>query len=172
MGDLAAAVGIVPALVVVSLVAYVPGWLVAFLAASLLLDRQPPVREAHPSVPVTVLIAAPQRGRTDRGDDRLHGVGPGGLDHPEVAGADQPTRLDGRRVRVSSPERSQVVLAADALAEALADLSLSSRRRSLSESHTKSESTSRSSDGTSSWSGNRREAGSSAPRSPVIGGTA
>jgi poly-beta-1,6-N-acetyl-D-glucosamine synthase len=58
VGELAAAVGIVPALLVVSLVAYVPGWLVAFLAASLLLDRQPPVRQAHPSVPVTVLIAA------------------------------------------------------------------------------------------------------------------
>jgi biofilm PGA synthesis N-glycosyltransferase PgaC len=56
--DLAAAVGIVPAVVVVTLVAYVPGWLVAFLAASLLLDRQPPVRDAHPTAPVTVLIAA------------------------------------------------------------------------------------------------------------------
>ena len=55
--DLASAVGIVLAIVAVSLVAYVPGWLVAFLAASLLLDRQPPVREAHPTVPVTVLIA-------------------------------------------------------------------------------------------------------------------
>jgi biofilm PGA synthesis N-glycosyltransferase PgaC len=58
VGDLFAAVGIVPAVVVVALVAYVPGWLVAFLAASLLLDRQPPVREAQPTVPVTVLIAA------------------------------------------------------------------------------------------------------------------
>jgi len=56
--DLASAVGIVPAVLVVSLVAYLPGWLVAFLAASLLLDRQPPVRASHPTVPVTVLIAA------------------------------------------------------------------------------------------------------------------
>jgi poly-beta-1,6-N-acetyl-D-glucosamine synthase len=55
--ELSAAVGIVPAVAVVALVAYVPGWL-AFLAASLLLDRQPPVREAQPTVPVTVLIAA------------------------------------------------------------------------------------------------------------------
>ena len=58
VGELSAAVGIVLAVVVVALVAYVPGWLVAFLAASLLLDRQPPVREAQPTVPVTVLIAA------------------------------------------------------------------------------------------------------------------
>jgi poly-beta-1,6-N-acetyl-D-glucosamine synthase len=31
---------------------------VAFLAVSLLLDRQPPVRATHPTAPVTVLIAA------------------------------------------------------------------------------------------------------------------
>jgi cellulose synthase/poly-beta-1,6-N-acetylglucosamine synthase-like glycosyltransferase len=34
------------------------GWLVASLAASLLLDRQPPLRRTHPTAPVTVLIAA------------------------------------------------------------------------------------------------------------------
>jgi poly-beta-1,6-N-acetyl-D-glucosamine synthase len=56
--DLAASVGAVPAVVVVSLVAYLPGWLVAFLAVSLLLDRQPPLRVSHPTAPVTVLIAA------------------------------------------------------------------------------------------------------------------
>jgi poly-beta-1,6-N-acetyl-D-glucosamine synthase len=62
--ELAAAVTIVPAVVVVSLIAYLPGWLVAFLAVSLLLDRQPPLRQAHPAVPVTVLIAA--RNEADR----------------------------------------------------------------------------------------------------------
>ena len=56
--ELGAAVGAVPALVIVALIAYLPGWLVAFLAASLLLDRQPPLRVSHPTVPVTVLIAA------------------------------------------------------------------------------------------------------------------
>ena len=45
-------------------VAYLPGWLVAFLAISLLLDRQPPLRKSHPTVPVTVLIAA--RNEADR----------------------------------------------------------------------------------------------------------
>ena len=56
--ELAGAITIVPAAVVVALVAYLPGWLVAFLAVSLLLDRQPPLRRTHPTVPVTVLIAA------------------------------------------------------------------------------------------------------------------
>jgi poly-beta-1,6-N-acetyl-D-glucosamine synthase len=58
LGDLAGVVGPFPAVLVVALVAYLPGWLVAFLAASLLLDRQPPIRATHPTVPVTVLIAA------------------------------------------------------------------------------------------------------------------
>ena len=40
------------------------GWLVAFLAVSLLLDRQPPLRRTHPAVPVTVLVAA--RNEADR----------------------------------------------------------------------------------------------------------
>jgi biofilm PGA synthesis N-glycosyltransferase PgaC len=56
--ELAAATTIAPAVLVVSLVAYLPGWLVAFLAVSLLLDRQPPLRRSHPTIPVTVLIAA------------------------------------------------------------------------------------------------------------------
>ena len=56
--ELAAAITIAPAVLVVCLVAYLPGWLVAFLAASLLLDRQPPLRRTHPTAPVTVLIAA------------------------------------------------------------------------------------------------------------------
>jgi biofilm PGA synthesis N-glycosyltransferase PgaC len=56
--ELADAITIIPAVLVVSLIAYLPGWLVAFLAISLLLDRQPPLRRSHPTVPVTVLIAA------------------------------------------------------------------------------------------------------------------
>jgi biofilm PGA synthesis N-glycosyltransferase PgaC len=50
--------GLVPALVVVSLLAFVPGALVAFLVASLLLDRQPRLTVLHPDVAVTVLVAA------------------------------------------------------------------------------------------------------------------
>jgi poly-beta-1,6-N-acetyl-D-glucosamine synthase len=56
--ELAATITIAPAVVVVCLIAYLPGWLVAFLAVSLLLDRQPPLPRAQPAVPVTVLIAA------------------------------------------------------------------------------------------------------------------
>jgi biofilm PGA synthesis N-glycosyltransferase PgaC len=58
LGDLTEAVGPVAAVLVIALVAYLPGWLVAFLATSLLLDRQPPIRTTHPTIPVTVLIAA------------------------------------------------------------------------------------------------------------------
>jgi biofilm PGA synthesis N-glycosyltransferase PgaC len=56
--ELAVAISMVAAIVVVSLVAYLPGWPVAFLAVSLLLDRQPPLRRTHPAAPVTVLVAA------------------------------------------------------------------------------------------------------------------
>jgi biofilm PGA synthesis N-glycosyltransferase PgaC len=56
--ELAAAVPTVAAIGVVALIAYLPGWLVAFLAVSLLLDRQPPLRATRPTAPVTVLIAA------------------------------------------------------------------------------------------------------------------
>lgn len=56
--DTEQAMGLVPALLIVSLLAFVPGALVAFLVASLLLDRQPRLRVLHPDVPVTVLVAA------------------------------------------------------------------------------------------------------------------
>jgi poly-beta-1,6-N-acetyl-D-glucosamine synthase len=58
VGELASAITVLPAIVVVSLIAYLPGWLVAFMAISLMLDRQPPLRSSHPTTPVTVLIAA------------------------------------------------------------------------------------------------------------------
>jgi biofilm PGA synthesis N-glycosyltransferase PgaC len=67
--QLAAAITAVPAFVVVCLIAYLPGWLVAFLAVSLLLDRQPPLRGSHPTVPVTVLVAA--RNEADRIQETL-----------------------------------------------------------------------------------------------------
>jgi poly-beta-1,6-N-acetyl-D-glucosamine synthase len=49
---------LVPAIIIVSLLAFVPGFIVAFLAVSLLLDRQPPFKVLHPTSPITVLIAA------------------------------------------------------------------------------------------------------------------
>ena len=43
---------------IVTLVAYLPGAVVAFLAFSLLLDRQPPLRVLNPTTAVTVIVAA------------------------------------------------------------------------------------------------------------------
>jgi poly-beta-1,6-N-acetyl-D-glucosamine synthase len=76
--ELAATITTVPAVLVVCLVAYLPGWLVAFLAASLLLDRQPPLRKSHPIIPVTVLVAA--RNEADRIQETLSYVA--GQDYP------------------------------------------------------------------------------------------
>lgn len=58
VSDAAKVFTLVPALIVISLLAYLPGLLIAFLTVSLLLDRQPPLRMAHTRTPVTILIAA------------------------------------------------------------------------------------------------------------------
>jgi biofilm PGA synthesis N-glycosyltransferase PgaC len=50
--------GTVVAWTVVILVAYLPGAIVAFLAASLVLDRQPPLHVESPTTALTVIIAA------------------------------------------------------------------------------------------------------------------
>lgn len=56
--DLANHIGLPLAGAVVLLLALLPGHLVAFLTASVLLDRQPAMSDARPQTPVTVLIAA------------------------------------------------------------------------------------------------------------------
>lgn len=56
--DLAGVVTWPAALAMITFVAYVPGYLIALLCTSLLLDRLPPLRVAHPTEPITVLIAA------------------------------------------------------------------------------------------------------------------
>jgi len=56
--QLSEAIGDVGAWVVIALLAFLPGFLVAFLAASLLLDRQPPLRIRNPTTGVTIVIAA------------------------------------------------------------------------------------------------------------------
>ncbi|MDE3065332.1 MAG: glycosyltransferase family 2 protein [Acidobacteriota bacterium] len=58
VSSLAAHVTIVPAIVIVSLLAFLPGFVVAFLVVGLVFDRQPPFRVTSPTEPVTVLIAA------------------------------------------------------------------------------------------------------------------
>src|SRR5580765_868771 len=56
--DLAEYVGPVGAIVAVTLVAYIPALLMAFMAMSLLLDRQPALRVAQSNTGVTIVIAA------------------------------------------------------------------------------------------------------------------
>ncbi|MDQ5841638.1 MAG: glycosyltransferase [Chloroflexota bacterium] len=56
--ELTPVTGTVLAWVIVILVAYLPGAVVAFLAASLGLDRQPPLRVRSPTTALTVIIAA------------------------------------------------------------------------------------------------------------------
>jgi len=43
---------------IIAFIAYAPGYLVAFLAIALLIDRQPPFKTADPDLPITILIAA------------------------------------------------------------------------------------------------------------------
>ena len=69
LNELAGAITIVPAVVIITLLAYGPGWILAFLAASLLLDRQPPLVVSNPTDPVTVLIAA--RNEAERIEETL-----------------------------------------------------------------------------------------------------
>ena len=56
--DLEPTTGTVLAWVIVILVAYLPGGIVAFMASSLLLDRQPPLRVVSPTTPLTIIVAA------------------------------------------------------------------------------------------------------------------
>ena len=56
--QLSSHIGAVASWVVIALLAFLPGFLVAFLAASLLLDRQPPLRVRNPTTGLTIVIAA------------------------------------------------------------------------------------------------------------------
>ena len=56
--ELAETGGPIVAWTVIVLLAYMPGFLVAFLAASLFLDRQPPLRVQCPTTALTIVIAA------------------------------------------------------------------------------------------------------------------
>ena len=78
--DLAAVIGPVGAWIVIALVAYLPGMLVAFLAASLLFDRQPPLLVTHPTTAVTIVIAA--RNEEDGITETIRYTGNGDYDGP------------------------------------------------------------------------------------------
>jgi biofilm PGA synthesis N-glycosyltransferase PgaC len=58
LSDLRESVGWVGAIVIVALLAYVPGLIVSFLAASLFFDREPPFTVEQPTTPVTIIVAA------------------------------------------------------------------------------------------------------------------
>lgn len=56
--DLSRSYGPPAAWIVVSLVAYLPGYIVALMAMSLILDRQPSLRVLNPTTPLTIIVAA------------------------------------------------------------------------------------------------------------------
>ena len=58
ISGLAAHISLAAAIVIVTLLAFIPGFVVALLFASLVLDRQPPLKVVSPTTGVTVLIAA------------------------------------------------------------------------------------------------------------------
>jgi len=60
--DLAAMISMPAALLIITGIAYLPGYLNAMLVMSLLLDHQPPFKITHPELPVTILIAARNEG--------------------------------------------------------------------------------------------------------------
>lgn len=80
MDDLVPVMGTVPAWGVVILVAFLPGAIVAFMAASLVLDRQPPLSVLSPTTALTVIIAARNEergiGRTIAAISRTDYAGP------------------------------------------------------------------------------------------------
>jgi len=58
IADLTTTFGRPAAWIIVSLVAYLPGYVVALMAMSLILDRQPPLRVLDPTSPLTIIVAA------------------------------------------------------------------------------------------------------------------
>src|SRR5258705_11788210 len=58
MRELQGYVGLFGAIAAITLVAYIPALLMAFMAMSLILDRQPELRVSQSTVGVTIIIAA------------------------------------------------------------------------------------------------------------------
>ncbi|PJW13729.1 glycosyl transferase [Geobacillus sp. Manikaran-105] len=67
--DLAHLVSFPLSVVIIAGLAYIPGYLTAFLVVSLLLDRQPPLKTEYPDKAVTILIAA--RNEADKIENTL-----------------------------------------------------------------------------------------------------
>lgn len=64
LSDLSSVVGFPLALFIIMFIAYIPGYLASFTGISLFIDRQPPVDDLYPQIPITILIAA--RNEQDR----------------------------------------------------------------------------------------------------------
>jgi poly-beta-1,6-N-acetyl-D-glucosamine synthase len=58
ISDLSGVAGIMMAVIIITGIAYIPGYLNAFLVASLLIDKQPKLKTDNPQDEITVLIAA------------------------------------------------------------------------------------------------------------------
>lgn len=58
LNDLASVVSLPIAILIITGIAYIPGYMNAFLVVSLLLDRQPPFKNEYPTEAVTLLVAA------------------------------------------------------------------------------------------------------------------
>lgn len=63
MEDLAKLTGFPAAIAIITGIAYIPGYLNAFLIAGLFMDRQPPFKDKYPEDTVTVLVAAKNEGQ-------------------------------------------------------------------------------------------------------------
>lgn len=64
VNDLSQVVGKVPAILIIAGIGYIPGYINAFIAVSLLLDRQPQFKTLDPKDPVTIVIACRNEERT------------------------------------------------------------------------------------------------------------
>lgn len=67
--DLSKIVSLPVAIIIIAGIAYIPGYFNAFLIVSLIMDRQPPLRNLYPSEDITILIAA--RNEADKIDNTL-----------------------------------------------------------------------------------------------------
>jgi len=55
--DLSIHVALPLSIMIIAGIAYIPGYMNAFMVSSLLLDRQPPLKSTNPTIPITILIA-------------------------------------------------------------------------------------------------------------------
>lgn len=56
--DFSKIVSLPAAIIIITGIAYVPGYLNTFLVVSLIMDRQPPLKDEYPLEDITILIAA------------------------------------------------------------------------------------------------------------------